>query len=207
MRIKSKIRLAGLSSPQDILINFSSPVLWLGADLVILPLVLLVACKMNRALPFVCLFGAVLISTALMIYRPPNPFSIGELWGQRFDMKQLEVPARCVLTFLKSKQARKIALEISAVLMLVIAGAWYVSSFVLKGPPFHDTVESIWTGSLGMGFLLAVVVFTNQYGLLFRYTLKHWDTIQKVYKPWPITEQFELPLKDIWKPVAWERSA
>ena len=195
-------------SPKHILMNYGSLTLYLGSIGTGL-LALFIAYSLGGVFPFVCLGAGVWFSTFWVFFRPPNLFFSAELWmKRRMKLSELDDSALRVLTFFKSRQARHLAMSVATAWTLAVGLGWYLSFFVLpkpRPPVGGATLEHILTGSLGFGFVFTVATLGNYMVLLCRYTLNHWDEIQAKYKPWPTTEPFELPLKDIWKARSWKR--
>ena len=196
-------------SPKHILMNYGSLTLHIGSIGTGL-LALFTAYSLGGVFPFVCLGAGVWLSTFWVFFRPPNLFFSAELWmKRRMKLSELDDSALRVLTFFKSRHARRLAISVATGWLLSVGLAWCLSFSNLPRipPPIGGaTLEHNLTGSLGSAFLFTVATLGNYMVLLCRYTLKHWDEIQVKYKPWPTTEPFELPLKDIWKARSWKRS-
>lgn len=160
---------------------------------------LFMAYYFNGSFPFVCLFAGICLASFFLIYRPPNMFFIPELWEKRrMELRELDEPALCALTFLKSGKTKKIVLTISVVLTIVVLLVWYLSNLILPKPVHTQEQENLETmvgAPLAFGLFFALFTFGFQLGILCRYTLKHWDRIQREYEPWPVDKPFNRSLK------------
>ena len=195
-----------VDTPQGVLMNFAPFLLVMVSDLVMLPLCFFLMFGPHRYPATLLSLGQLTglwLGSLWILYRPSNPFAIGEIWGKRIELRQLENSALRVLTFLKSRRAREIVLLASCVWTFIIIAAWCVATFLFEKPP-PPSLESLLVGSVGSGFFFFLC--GNHYALVLHYTLKHWDDIQRTYEPWPTDKPFELPLKAIWNPEAWRRS-
>ena len=196
-------------SPKHILMNYASLTLLVGS-LGMGLLALFIAFSLGGTFSFVCLVAGTWLATSWVIYRPSNPFFLAQLWQERrMQLSELDDSTLRVLTFFKSRQAHRLATFVAFGWTLSAGLAWCLSFSNLPRipPPIGGaTFEHNLTGSFISGFFLSMATFGTYVVFLCRYTLKHLDEIQTKYNPWPITEPFELPLKDIWKVGSWKRS-
>lgn len=189
-----------MDTPQNILYNFSGPGFFILANFVFLPFCLFGAYYINGILPFASQFFF-LLPVTLWWLQPTNPFAGGSLFGgKKKALHELDESALRVLSFFGSRKPQKIVVRIFCIFSIVLVVAWYVSNFVLPKPMLSAEQVADPTfrrnAAMGEGFLFAIVVVAPNYmAAIFGYALKHWDEIQKTYKPWPLDRPYYHPLK------------
>lgn len=200
--IKNKrkfITFLPLDTPHHILMNFSTPLpVWIGLYFCLLLFALFAAYLAQHVFPFICVFFGLGLGVLWWLHRPPNLFSIGEIWGKRFELDQLEESALRVLTFFKSKEAQKIVFFLSGVLVFCTVLSWYIfSKFLPQRSPVNT--ETLLCISLLSIFASVIATFAHYVVILSWYTLRNWDKIQRNYAPWPVNHPYEVSLRDRWK--------
>lgn len=187
---RRKIGFVKFDKPKYYLVNLGHPLFLLVADGIMLPLMLgsLIYGEVYEGIwPFVFMIIAGFIVASWFISRPPNPFGDNGLSNRTLD--QLEISERKVLTFFRSRTGKKIILSISGLFALLIFLFGMISgsfSKNLTGP----YPSGYWSGCFISGFGGLFVILGNQMTILFLYTLKHWDSIQQEYDPWPVDRPY-----------------
>ncbi len=173
--------------------NFSSPVLFVGLDLLLLPMCIMLAVKMRSSLVLSCLLLGITGGTLSTLFRHvPNVFAGGFLGGKRKTLAELHPEALKVLSFFRSKQARHMTLIISATLAGLSIASWSVA---VRSPATTSfNTESLLAAALGTAVFAYFIALGNHLILLSWYALVNWQKIQQQYPTWPVDQPYD-PLR------------
>jgi len=169
-------------APRNILINVAQL-------LIVLPVSFLFALLAVRGeaegiVGLSSLMIGIVLGTSMVLIGPPNVFEGGMLGGRQKPMEEIEEPARRILSFFKSRKARKIIYRTAGYLAILLLIGWYV---VMTYVPYrYPRDPTQWVGDVGAVFFTMLSTFCTELGILALYVLCRWDKIQKEYEPWPI---------------------